>query len=487
MQYNFPPIGWLWEDYRRNAAWYSGDPQRLRSTSDRTCGRFWQSDEIVKVHVPIAADIASLSAASIFSESPVITCEDERTQERIDEILEESGMYSVLLQGAELASVFGGVFVKLSWDAVADVCPRLAAVPADAGMVEWRGGKQYSITLWSVIREENGAVWRLVEEYGADGHIRTRLHKGDAENLGKEIALTALDETKNIKPDVNSGTGMLLAQYVPNMLPNRRAPHVRFGRSDFDGLYGLFDELDEVYSSIQRETRLTKTTVVVPMEYLRRKDDIRHQFDSEAKKAEWVFDNGKGVFVGLDIDTGENASPVTVINPEIRAEQRIALCDDLVKRILSMAGYAPQSAGIDVNGRAESGTALAVRERKTLRTTETKKTHWWHALQHIVRAMLKLDAAVYKSGVDPNAGITVELPSNSQPDIDQMAQILEQLERAGAISVEGKVRLLHPDWGDDKILEEVRMIREERGLTGPDPLDQTLGDFETPKEQDDAE
>ena len=47
-----------------------------------------------------------------------------------------------------------------------------------------------------------------------------------------------------------------------------------------------------------------------------------------------------------------------------RAQQRIALCDELVRRIFSLAGYAPQSAGLDADGRAESGTALNLRERK---------------------------------------------------------------------------------------------------------------------------
>ena len=206
-----------------------------------------------------------------------------------------------------------------------------------------------------------------------------------------------------------------------------------------------------------------------------------------------MYSNDSGVFTALDIDSDRTSNPVTIINPEIRAEQRLALCDDLIRRIWSAAGYSPQSAGIDISGSAESGTALNVRERRTIRTTEVKKTHWWHALHDIVRAMRALDAAVFRSGVKLDADITIELPSHTQPDISQMAETLEQLERAGALSTETKVELLHPDWDEERRAEEVERIRQEHGTSYPDENDPVFGGMErrTPPaenpNEDDAE
>lgn len=466
----FPPVDWLWKTYARNAAWYSGDPKRLRMEAvGMGLHPFWTSDEEIKIHVPIAADISALSAGMIFADSPVVTCEDKNTQQRIDDIMQLAGMYSVLLQAAELGSAYGGVFLKWSWD-IADGFPRLTAVPADAGMPYWQGGKVSRIKLWNIVREEEGGtVYRLQEEYTPDGHIRSKLMRGDANNIGTEAPIDSIPETRGINPDAYCGADVMLAYYVPNILPNRIAPHLRFGRSDYEGLHGLFDALDEAYSAIQRETRLTKTMVVVPMEYLRKRETIRHAYNSpyqtENKATDWVFSNGKGAFVALDIDTTENSSPITVINPEIRAESRIAQVDDIVRRILSMAGYAPQSAGLDINGSAESGTALNVRERKSLRTSEVKKTFWWHAINDIIRAMLQLDKAVFKSGINADIEFSVELPSNSQPDISQMAEVVEQLERAGAVSIQTKVDMLHPDWTDEQKEKELARIQEEHGYT----------------------
>lgn len=461
---SFPPIHWLWQDYKKAAAWYSGDTRRLRDNGAIERNTFWNSSEDIKLHVPIAADIAAMSAGMIFATSPEVTCEDENTQERINEIMQQAGLYSVMLRAAELASVFGGVFLKWTWDAENDTIPRIVAVPADSGMPKFIGNKVTEVTFWQKVREDEdtGTVWRLQEIYKPDGHIYSALLKGDESNLGSEVSLLSIPETENIKPDANSGTETMLAFYVPNILPNRAKPHLPLGRSDFEGLYGLFDALDEAYSAMQRETRLTKTTVIVPAEYLRRRTEI---FDDGTLKAtDFVYSNGSGAFTALDIDSDRTSSPITVVNPEIRAESRIVVCENLIRQILSLAGYSPQSAGLDIEGRAESGTALSVRERKSIRTTETKKTYWWHAINDIIRAMLRLDSKVFRSGINPEIEFSVELPTNNQPDIGQLAQIVEQLERAGAVSIQTKVDMLHPDWNDEQKEKEIMRIQREHSF-----------------------
>ena len=91
-----------------------------------------------------------------------------------------------------------------------------------------------------------------------------------------------------------------------------------------------------------------------------------------------------------------------------------------------------------------------------------------------MRGMLKLDAAVFRSGVDSDAELTIELPSNAQPDISKMAEILEQLERAGAISTEMKIELLHPDWDAEKRAAELERIRSETAAPAQTEIDRIL-------------
>ena len=457
MAIQWPPIDWLWGYYRRMGAWYSGDERELRAMAG-ACEDFWRSDEKIKVHVPMSADIAALSAGLIFSDAPEIKSEDERTQERIAEIMKQNGAYALLFQAAELASVHGGVFLKWNW-AQEDGMPVLSVVPAPFGLPEWAGQKLKRITFYNPVREDemSGTRWTMMERYEDDGKIYSSLLRGSGENLGTEVPLDSIPETAGIEPEAVSGAGALLAVYVPNLLPNRIRPWQMFGRSDFDGLTGLFDALDEAYSAIQRETRLTKTTVIVPAEYLRRRDTIFPGEDAVGH-TKWVFTNDSGVFTALDIDTGENTSPIQVVNPGIQADQRIALCGELIRRILSMAGYSPQSAGLDISGQAESGTALNIRERKSLRTTESKKTYWWHGLNDLLRAGLKLDKAVFHTGIEPEAALSIELVDAGRPDFAQMAEILQRLQAAGAVSDWAKVELLHPDWEPERIRLEVERI-----------------------------
>lgn len=447
----FPPINWLWRDYKRAAAWYSGERRRLL----RHGGAFWTGDEQLKLHVPVAADLAALSAGMLFAQSPQVNAPHAPTAERIERVFTDGGVYSTLLRAAELASVYGGVFLKWSWRREEGL-PRLTAVPADMGLPVYRAGRLEEIRLFTELRRDGEEIWRLEEIYTPDGCIRSRLLRGTRTDLGREVPLKALAETKNLSAVARSGANCMLAAYVPNLLPNRKHPSLNFGRSDFDGLYDLFDALDEAYSALIREVRLTKTTIIVPAEYLRKRELL---FTDQ--RPTWVYANETGVFTALDIDSDRTSSPISVINPDLHAQSRIALCEDILRRIFILAGYAPQSAGLDMNGLAESGTALNARERKSIRTAEVKKTLWWHALNELTRALIRLDSAVFHTNVQPDTPFSVELPALAQPDLNQLSEIVKGLHAADAISAQEKVNLLHPDWSEEKRGEEEKRILRE--------------------------
>lgn len=62
----------------------------------------------------------------------------------------------------------------------------------------------------------------------------------------------------------------------------------------------------------------------------------------------------------------------------------------------------------------------------------------------------------------------------------EIAQYVQAADTAGAMSTETKVAALHEgdEWSEKDALAESEKILEERGLTGPDPLDPMLGDTE---------
>ena len=87
---------------------------------------------------------------------------------------------------------------------------------------------------------------------------------------------------------------------------------------------------------------------------------------------------------------------------------------------------------------------------------------WWQAIHELTDAMLRLDRAVWRTDVDPDAEISVELPALAQPDLAQLSEIVHKLRSAGALSSEAAVDILHPDWSEDeKAAETQRLNRKD--------------------------
>ncbi|MFF3677410.1 hypothetical protein ACFYYS_25950 [Streptomyces sp. NPDC002120] len=70
--------------------------------------------------------------------------------------------------------------------------------------------------------------------------------------------------------------------------------------------------------------------------------------------------------------------------------------------------------------------------------------------------MLLLDAAQFGDGVAESE--------------QQTATTLDLLARAGAVSTGTKVRILHPEWDDTAVQDEVAAILAETGAAAPDPV-----------------
>ena len=453
----WPPIEWLWTQYRENAAWFSGNEELLKTYTHG----FWKDGGLHKVHLPIASDIATLSSGLLFSGSPTIKSDDPRTDERLQEILTNTGIYQILLTAAKLQSVYGGVFLKLNWNVDILPHPIVTVIPADQGLAEYKHGVLTGVQFWAEIKydEYTGDVWRFAEHYTNDGGITASLYRGTRENLGNQVPLSSIEETEDVAESITSGVNMLLATYIPNKMPNQDMPHSMYGNSDYQGILGMFSALDEVYSSLVRDVRLGKTRIIVPLEFLRRKQTLIETANS-SEASRWVFDSNDETFVTLDINPQDNGAGITTVQPEVRSAPLLEIANDLIRRIYIMAGYSPQSAGIDITGMAESGTALNVRERRSLQTTEAKKTYWWHALNNIIKALIALDKAVFFTNIKPESNITVSFADNSQPDMQTVASTVQMLSSSGAISTEEKVVLLHPDWDEDKQAIEVLRIKQ---------------------------
>lgn len=303
--------------------------------------------------------------------------------------------------------------------------------------------------------------------------ISTRLYRGTLDSLGTQMSDDEVQRL-GIEPEVSTGTDEILAVHVPNIKPNRMFRGSYMGRSDYDNLRDLMDALDESYSSWMRDIRLAKARLIVPAQFLRRKPEELFG-DSMNRPPTFEFDEDVETLVALDTQGGTlggdgESNKITPSQFSIRADEHQKTCVALVREIVTGAGYSPQTFGIDIEGMAQSGTALRIREKKSYSTCAKKQTYWQDTLEGLLTAMLHLDARLY-----PNKGSTQEIhvhvrfPDIFASDMATTSSTIEMINRAQSASVQTKVRMLHPDWDEAQVAAEVKLIYEENGIGMDEP------------------
>ena len=470
--------------YRQYAAVYSGDRDELRKTSKP--GLFWARDGKAKIHMGLAGDIAATSADLLFGEEAAFSSEeamkanstDNPQQARLDKIVTDNNIGGTLSEAAESCAVLGDVFLKISYWRDGLECPILSAVQADSAWAEYVVGALRCVHFFSVAARsaEGDRVLRIYERY-EKGKITTKLFLGDSEKLGREQGADKLKKI-GIEADNKLPVDEMLAVHIPNVRPNRRFRDSRLGRSDLDGLRDELDSLDEAYSSWMRDIRLAKARQIVPAEYLRRRPEDMFEGGS---KFTYEFDEDVETFVALDIDPSRLTNPIIASQFAIRADEHAKTCADLIRNIVTEAGYSPQTFGMDISGNAQSGSALRIREKKSASTRNKKQTYWAGPLTAIMTALVRLDAALYPTqGSSPTDSVDVQFADTMSSDLSTISAALMSLNSAIAMSTEEKVRTLHPDWSDQDVTDEAARIAAENGFLLPAP-DMGLGDLEKRK------
>jgi hypothetical protein len=518
----WPPLLWqnVYRQYAMYNAWYCGDPLRLAHMYQLEMvnpydphSAFWAremaTERATAVHVPIAADLSATSAALLFGEHPKVripgaghmretgkraagkqgssaglhgfpphpdppppggrglTAADlnaELVAGRMEAILNDGCVYRKLLEAAELGSALKGVFLKVNWDeSVADY-PILSVAWPNNALPQFNNGVLTACTFWRKMPNNTNslAIYWLLEHH-EPGLIYNWLYLGGPNNIGVSVPLTEHYQTAMLEPVIETGCDGLACVYIPNMLPNRwynpdlDPPDAMWlGQSDYSGSEGLMDSLDQVYTSLLRDVELGQGRIIGPRDYMIERKD----FDGK-KRLE--FDLQKKVYLGLDMDpTTATASPLTISQFDIRADEHVNIATQLVINIVTNAGYAPQTFGINVEGMAQSGTALNIREHKSSATSAKKAEYWKPELERIFYAMQCVDVKWLGGKYKPVKPI-VEMQDSFKTDISQTASAVQMLAQASALSTKTKVTMVHPDWTAAQVASEVEEIAGEQG------------------------
>lgn len=493
------PWDFAYRAYAENDAWYTGDVAALeklyqrvgttRTTHTRhgqqmqggvvgaAARFFWgrpvpANENRARLHVPAAADLATLASDLVFAEPPEVKLEQtlrasKKAQDRLDLIANGDEAHATFNQMGELKSALGAVALVTRWDdAVADHA-WLEPSAADVIIPTFRSGRMIECTLWS--EYVKGTVYYRHLEHHAVGYIEHALFEGKADNLGRRVPLNVIPETAMYADLVNAdsviptGIDRLTVVYNPNIVTaawRKKGALAHTGRSDFAQLHGLFDWLDETFSSWMRDLRLGAGRILVPEAAL--------DYNGLGQGAS--FDAGREIFAGLNAPGDPNkAIAFDKVQFDIRVEEHEKTAFGIYREILRKAGFS-QSAWGDYNSTSQM-TAREVedRDKASERTRDKKILQERVAISRAASVALEIDGLIFSGkGGGRFDQPTVVFPDVSQEDPEKLARTLTLLDTAAAISLEQKVRRANPDWDDDQVSAEVTAIRAERG-NAPDP------------------
>lgn len=455
-------------DKRRAAG---GDELRMFWGQQPTPGQ-----QAAKLHVPIAADVAEMSANLLWSDVPQVTVDGDSTDKataktttaQIGRYLDDRG-HAKMREASELTAGLSNVYLRVVWDTTLRPRPWSDVIQADAVVPEWRWGALAAATVWRELAPlmDASEVWRLLE-YHTPGAIEYGVYKGGVETLGMRVELEDHPDSEDLAKRTDgqgrqaTGIDRLLITHLPNVLPNRvwggipgTAP---LGRSDFAGIEPLMDALDESWTSWMRDLRLGKARILLPQSML----------ETEGPGTGGSFDLEQEVRVALNmLDEAGAKDSISEIQFKIRVEEHERTCKALRLQILSSAGYSAQGFG-EAGTIAATATEVVARKEESLTTRGTKLLYQRPALVEHLTTMMMVDVRhCGAKGVDPAAELTASWPQAVQPDPEATARALSLLESAGAISTFMKVKQLHPEWDDTEIAAEVRRIRDDKQSQTP--------------------
>lgn len=424
-----------------------------------------------RLHIPIAGDIAQTSASLLFSHPPELKttltgAQGTANQAWLDELVDD-GFHTRLLEAAEMASALGGVYLRVVWDTSVSDQPWIQPVPADVAVPSFVYDKLQSVTFWQVLSDNGTDVVRHLEMHvPAQNAIVHGVYSGDQSDLGEIKPLSDFPATARIAGDLQGNTLYLPDQpfdastviYIPNIKPNKifrdLGPQAwPIGRSDYQGIEPLMDQLDECYSSWMRDVQLAVMRLIVPASYL----------DNIGRGEGAVFEPDRRVFTPVNSLHDDGSAPSIMANQfQIRWAEHQNTCQDLVNRIVQEAGYSPQSFG-DYAGGALTATEIEARERTSLLTRSKKIGYWRPGLQDAIYGLMTIAKLYFGASAITPERPDIEFSAVALPDELELAQTVAALSQANAASKETLVRMAHPAWTDSEVTVEVNKIFAETG------------------------
>lgn len=327
---------------------------------------------------------------------------------------------------------------ELSWYS------RLNVVPL------WFGKKLAAAALISVLEANHDTrkQWTYVEVH-SEGIVLNRLYyHTTGQALGEPHSLGERDETEDLKDTWTHPLPMLCG-----VLRNKRGKDFTLPGSDFKGVTGLLDHLNEVQNVGQDNLRLTgKQRVVIPERFLTARGQM-------PKGAEII------IATDTDADPTKIKSEMAQVEWEFDAAALLEWKNDLVDSILTRSRIAPQLVGRHTE-MAATGPALRARLMDSIMAAGGKSKEDDDKIPKLISLAAQLESLPLSSGgpgTKWNSTEPVTFKRNSslpEDETDRSNRTVTEV-NAKIKSKKTAIEENNPTWGPDRVQEELDRIDEE--------------------------
>lgn len=446
----------IWDDVEVLAGLRLSDEFTLRSMAS-TYGM--GMDETAYVDMPVPRLISRLKSNLLFGERPDIKAEVRSDQEVLDELCEENDLPAELRRGAMICSSEGEVYGRLVVEPSTLRWPIIEFVSRRWTIPRFAGRFLVGATFVREIPEGSSTVWRVLEDYGP-GTIETQLWRGTSSKLGDRRALSARPETADLPADQPVPTGLSdpACVFIPNTLdedPTR-------GVSDYLGVVRAFFAINETLSVGQANVRST---------------GLKRLFvDGRYRNSRGNLPAGRDIFwmdSALQDALGQGGG-IKEAEYSFEAAALKQWHDHIVDLALTFAGVAPSSVARQMeSGHAMSGTALRLRMTHTLMEAAGTGRSWDRQMARLIRLAQLLDRSQFNRAWSAADKMPAFHRHDGLPrDTMEEAQETATLSTAGALSLDTKVRRVHPEWSDEQVAAEIQRIKDDQEAATQSATDQ---------------
>jgi hypothetical protein len=394
--------------------------------------------------------VSRKTADLLFGESPRIYVDDATTQEAVDQIVDRSWLFGVLLDAATEASWAGGSYLEITRH---DGQAYVGHAPAQEVYAEGRAGPdrqhasyvRYATT--EVAAASGTGVDRLllVTRY-ATGRIERELYKLDRVDASG-LKATGREPIERW-PERRDGQPLLDAEATGLSRPSIVwVPNEYNGTSDYDGLIDAQDALNAKHTQIARILARHSDPALIAGEdaadedgNLRFADGVLYERDGPGKGVRYLTWDGQ-------LDAAQQDRNFALSALATQAEMPLSLL------------------GVKDDATAETAQKMRLQASNALAKAQRKAVTWREAIR--LALSLAVEAEIGRPP-PPDKSLGVEMRDGLPDDEESRANVIATLRAAGVLSIDRGLELQYLDPQSKE--EEKSRLATEHARTTPSVL-----------------